>query len=248
MPAVVAEPVARAAQGALTGNGLDGAPLKLHVLATLPAVPGAPGNGVVIDRQYAELAAGYNLSTATQQVWLAPGALPLIEPKLVAHGVRILSVSSTAAAIRQLNRQGPALATALFLADAVAAAVLAAGAAILGLYASARRRRYEYAALEASGTRRPTLHRSLLLELAVVLVFGVLVGAATGLVTARFVLASVPEFTSLPAAPALSYLPPAGPVTTLLVVAATFPLLAALISSITLIRGVRAELLREAAA
>jgi hypothetical protein len=78
-----------------------------------------------------------------------------------------------------------------------------------------------------------------------VLGFGLLVGAATGLVTARFVLASVPEFTSPPAAPALSYLPPAGPVATLLVVTATFPLLAALLSSVTLIRGVRADLLRE---
>jgi ABC-type antimicrobial peptide transport system permease subunit len=200
---------------------------------------------VIINRQYAELAAGYDLTQAVQQVWLAPGALPIIRPKLLASGVRILSVSSTATAVAQLNRQGPALASALFLADAVAAAVLAAGAAIIGLYASVRRRRYEYAALEASGIRRRTLHRSLLLEMAIVLGFGVLTGAATGLVTARFVLANVPEFTSPPAAPTLHYLPPAGPVATLLVVTATFPLLAALLSSVTLIRGVRADLLRE---
>jgi hypothetical protein len=244
-PALIAAPLARPNQSALEGNGLDGAPLRLRILAALPAVPGAPGNGVIIDRQYAELAAGYNLGQATQQVWLAPRALGVIRPRLLASGVKILSATSTAAAVRQLNRQGPALASALFLADAVAAAVLAAGAAILGLYASAQRRRYEYAALEASGIRQKTLHRSLLLELAVVLGFGVLVGAATGLVTARFVLASVPEFTSPPSAPALSYVPAAGPVATLLVVAATFPLLAALISSVTLIRGVRADLLRE---
>jgi ABC-type antimicrobial peptide transport system permease subunit len=200
---------------------------------------------VIISRQYAELAAGYDLTQATQQVWLAKGALPVIRPRLQASGVRILSATSTASVVAQLNRQGPALANALFLADAIAAAVLAAGAAILGLYASVRRRRYEYAALESSGIRRQTLHRSLLLELAVVLGFGVLVGAATGLVTARFVLANVPEFTTTPAAPALNYLPAAGPVATLLVVAATFPVLAALISSITLIRGVRADLLRE---
>jgi putative ABC transport system permease protein len=245
MPALIAAPLNRPGQSVLAGVGLDGAPLNLQVLGVLASVPGAPGNGVVIDRQYAELAAGYSLDRATQQVWLAPRALPVIKPRLLASGARILSATSTAAAVAQLNRQGPALASALFLADAVAAAVLAAGAAILGLYASARRRRYEYAALEASGIRQQTLHRSLLLELAVVLGFGVLVGAATGLITARFVLASVPEFTSPPSAPALSYVPAAGPVATLLVVTATFPLLAALISSITLIRGVRADLLRE---
>lgn len=245
MPALIAAPLASPGQSVLPGNGLDGTPLNLQILGVLPVVPGAPANGVIIDRRYAELAAGYDLGQAAQQVWLAPGALPDIRPKLLANGVRILSATSTTVVVAQLNRQGPALASALFLADAVAAAVLAAGAAILGLYASARRRRYEYAALEASGIRQRTLHRSLLLELAVVLSFGVLVGAATGLVTARFVLASVPEFTSTPSAPALSYVPAAGPVATLLVVTATFPLFAALIASVTLIRGVRADLLRE---
>jgi putative ABC transport system permease protein len=248
LPALIAAPLARPGQSVVLGNGLDGAQLQLQVLGVLQALPGAPSNGVIIDRQYAELIAGYNLEQATQQVWLAPGALAVIRPRLLASGVRILSVDSTPTAVAHLNRQGPALASALFLADAVAAAVLAGGAAIIGLYASARRRRYEYAALEASGIRRRTLHGSLLLELAVVLSFGVLAGAATGLVTARFVLASVPEFTSRPAAPALSYLPPAGPVTALLAVTATFPLLAALLSSVTLIRGVRADLLREGGA
>jgi putative ABC transport system permease protein len=59
--------------------------------------------------------------------------------------------------------------------------LLSAGAAILGLYTSARRRRYEYAALEASGVRRRTLRAAVLIELAVVLlavVAGVLVLAA----------------------------------------------------------------------
>jgi len=55
----------------------------------------------------------------------------------------------------------------------------------------------------------------------------------------------VPEFTTRPSAPPLSYVPAAGPIATLLIVTATFPLLAALISSVTLIRGVRADLLRE---
>ncbi|MBO0826088.1 MAG: ABC transporter permease, partial [Actinobacteria bacterium] len=247
LPALVGASIAPADRSVMEGNGLDGAQLQLRVTGTLPVVPGAPGSGVIVDRRYAELAAGYQLIRVTQQVWLADGALAVVRPKLLASGVTILSVNSVAAAVARLNRQGPALDNALFLADAVAAAVLAAGAAILGLFASVRRRRYEYAALEASGITRRTLHRSLLIELGVVLGFGILAGAATGLVTARFVLSSVPEFTTRPTSPVLSYVPPAGPVATLLVVAAAFPLLAAMLSSVTLIRGVRADLLRETA-
>jgi putative ABC transport system permease protein len=245
LPAIVAGPVATPGQQLFTGNGLNGSAVQMRALAGLPWVPGAPANGVIVDRRYAELASGGNLSVASQQVWLAAGALPLIRPKLLARGVRILSVSSTGAVTAQLKRQGPALASALFLSDAAAAALLAAGAAILGLYASARRRRYEYAAMEASGVRRRTLRSALLIELAVVLGFGVLVGAATGLAAARFVLRSVPEFTSTPTEPTLNYVAAAGPVTILLGVAGALLVVTAVLSSLALIRGVRAELLRE---
>lgn len=245
LPAVVAGPLAIPGQPLFTGNGLDGSPIQLRAIAALPWVPGAPANGVIVDRRYAELAAGGNLSAASQQVWLAAGALPVIKPKLQARGVRILSDSSIASAATQLQRQGPALASALFLSDAAAAALLAAGAAILGLYASARRRRYEYAAMEASGVRRRALRSALLIEIVVVLGFGTVVGTATGLTAARFVLRSVPEFSNPPAEPALSYVPAAGPVTLVLGVAAALVLLAAVMSSVALIRGVKADLIRE---
>jgi putative ABC transport system permease protein len=242
LPAIVA---GTPGQQLFTGNGLNGSPVEMRALAGLPWVPAAPANGVIVDRRYAELEAGGNLSVASQQVWLAAGALPLIRPKLLASGVRILSVSSTEAASAQLKRQGPALASALFLCDAAAAALLAAGAAILGLYASARRRRYEYAAMEASGVRRRTLRSALLIELAAVLGFGVLVGAATGLAAARLVLRSVPEFTSTPTEPTLNYVAAAGPLTLLLGVAVALLVAAVVLSSLALIRGVRADLLRE---
>ena len=245
MPAIVAGSLGTSGQPLFNGNGLDGSAVQMRTVAALPWVPAAPGNGVIVDRRYAELEAGGNLTVASQQVWLAAGALPLIRPKLQASGVHILSVSSVAAVSAQLQRQGPALASALFLCDAAAAALLAAGAAILGLYASARRRRYEYAAMEASGVGRRTLRSALLIELGVVLGFGVLVGAATGLTAARFVLRSVPEFTSTPAEPALNYVAAAGPVASLLGAAAALLVLAAVLSSLALIRGVRADLLRE---
>ena len=68
----------------------------------------------------------------------------------------------------------------LFLADAAAATLLAAGAAILDLYLSARRRRYEYAALSASGVSFRTLRRAVLAELALVLGFGSVIGVVIG--------------------------------------------------------------------
>jgi len=90
------------------------------------------------------------------------------------------------------------------------------------------------------------LRASVLTELAVILGFGTVVGAATGLVGAMFVLRSVPEFISTPLEPALVYVPQAGPVAALLGAAAGLLVLAALVSSTTLIRGVRADMLREA--
>jgi putative ABC transport system permease protein len=212
----------------------------------VPAVPGAPGNGVLVDRRYAELAAGFDLTQVGQQVWLAAGAPPRIRHDLLASGVRVLSQQSMTTAMARLERQGPALASVLFLADAAAAAVLAAVAAILGLYLSARGRRYEYAALEASGIPRRTLRRAVLAELAVVLAFGTLTGTATGLAAARLVLHNVPEFVHQRARPALSYLPQAGPVAAMLAAAVALLVIAALVASFTLIRGVNADQLREA--
>ena len=247
LPAMVAPEAGPRPPKLFGGTGLNGSDLPMQAAAGLPWVPGAPGYGVIIDRRYAELAAGYNLTIAKQQVWLAAGALPIIRPKLMAAHVKIVSSSSADSAAAVLERQGPALASVLFLADAAAAALLSAGAAILGLYTSARRRRYEYAALEASGVRRRTLRAAVLMELAVVLGFGTLVGAVTGLIAARLVLSSVPEFTSPPAQPTLSFVPPVGPVAALLAVAVGVLVLAALLSSRTLIKGVSADLLRETA-
>jgi putative ABC transport system permease protein len=73
----------------------------------------------------------------TDQVWVAAGARRLIEARLAAAHVRVLSAQDADAMAAQLGRQGPGLASVLFLADAAAAAVLAVGGAILGLYLSA---------------------------------------------------------------------------------------------------------------
>jgi putative ABC transport system permease protein len=248
LPAVVSGAMLSPGQRLATGVGLDGSPLGLRVIAAATVVPGAPQAGVIVDRRYAELAAGENFPQVIQEVWLAAGAQSVIEPRLRSAGVQVLSVRSAAAITAMFARQGPALASVLFLADAAAAALLAAGAAVLGLYLSARRRRYEYAALSASGVPRRTLRRAVLTELALVLGFGSIIGAATGLAAAVLVLRSIPEFITRPAVPPLSYVPPAGPLTVLLGAAAGLLIIAAVTASVLLIRGVSLDQLRESPA
>jgi hypothetical protein len=245
LPAVVSGSMLSPQQAVASGVGLDGSRLDLRVVAAAAVVPGAPQAGVIVDRRYAELAAGESFPQVSQEVWLAAGAQRVVEPRLRAAGVRVLSVRSAAAIAATFARQGPALASVLFLADAAAAALLAAGAAVLGLYLSARRRRYEYAALSASGVPRRTLRRAVLAELALILAFGTIIGTATGLAAAVLVLRDVPEFISRPAVPPLSYVPSAGPLALLLGAAAALLVVAAVTASVLLIRGVSLEQLRE---
>jgi putative ABC transport system permease protein len=247
LPAVVSGAMLSPGQGLASGVGLDGSPLELRVISAAAVVPGAPQSGVIVDRRYAELAAGENFPQASQEVWLAAGAQGIIEPRLGAAGLQVLSARSAAAITAIFARQGPALASVLFLADAAAAALLAAGAAMLGLYLSARRRRYEYAALSASGVPRRTLRRAVLTELALVLGFGSIVGVAAGLTAAALALRSVPEFITKPAAPPLSYTPSAVPLALLLGAAVGLLIIAAMTASVTLIRGVSLDQLRESA-
>jgi hypothetical protein len=247
LPAIVSSALTGGRRGTFTGIGLDGGPLPMHLVAAAAAIPGAPGGGIIVDRRYAELAAAGNLSGVTQEVWVAAGARPLIEARLAAAHVRVLSVREAGAAAARLGRQGPGLASVLFLADAAAAAVLAVAGAILGLYLSARRRRYEYAALVASGVGHRTLRRALLAEQLAVLGFGAVVGVAAGLAAATVVLPNVPEFIGPVAAP-LSYTPPAGQLAVLLGVAAALMLAAAVAASVALVHGIRLSQLREAPA
>jgi hypothetical protein len=247
LPAIVSAALTGGHRGTFTGVGLDGGPLPVRPVAAAAAVPAAPESGIIVDRRYAELAAAGNLSGVTEQVWVAAGARQLIEARLAAAHVRVLSVQEAGAVAARLGRQGPGLASVLFLADAAAAAVLAVAGAILGLYLSARRRRYEYAALVASGVARRTLRRALLAEQVAVLGFGAVVGIAAGLAAAAVVLPNVPEFIG-PVAPLLSYTPPAGQLAVLLGVAAALMLGAAVAASVALVHGVRLSQLREAPA
>ena len=136
---------------------------------------------------------------------------------------------------------------AVFCSVVMAMAFVAAASAVVGLVVSARRRRYEYAALAATGERPFGLFLGLFLEQVTVLVFGAIVGIAAGLVSARLVASAVPEFVTTPTSVRLSYQPALLPLG--LTLAATVILLvcAAILTSQRFVAGVRSDQLRETA-
>ena len=177
-------PAGSPAASGLPTLGLDGRQLTVAPAALAAAVPGAPADGVVVDRTLALRAADFprqprRRAGVDRAGRARRGAGQAGRGRRGDHGV-----ATAAQAEAVLMRQGPALASVLFLAAAVAAALLAAGAAVLGLYQAGRRRRHEYAALIAGRVPRRSLRASVLIEQAVVLGFGAVTGIAAGIASA----------------------------------------------------------------
>ena len=243
LPAVVSTSIATQT-GPLLAAGLNGQPLSVQVVGTVPGIPSAPQGAVAVDLQYAEIAAGGDLSVDVEQVWTTRAAAAVIGSRLKAEGVSVLSTATEAADVQSLQRQGPGLARVLFLAEAGVAAGLAAAGSVLGLYLLARRRRYELAALVATGVKRRSVLTVVAAEQLVVVAFGTAVGIGTGLGAAALVLGQVPEFqTPLPVG--LVSFPPVGPLVAILVAGVAAVLAVALWASVRLVRGVRLDQLRE---
>ncbi|HEX4834388.1 MAG TPA: FtsX-like permease family protein [Trebonia sp.] len=246
VPALAATGLTQSTGSTYDTLGLDGQNLATQPIALAAAVPGSPSSGIVVSRAYAQLAADYISSGfAQEEVWTAPGALASVRSKLEAAGVQVASTTTTADIESVLSRQGPALASVLFLAAAAAAALLAGGAAVLALYQAGRRRRLEYAALLAGRVPRRALRASVLIEQAVVLGFGIIAGVVAGIVAAIIVLRNVPEFATPPASPPLVYNPPAVSVAVPLVVVIAVLAAAAIFAALAVIRAARPELLRQ---
>ena len=248
LPAVVSAALVGSNPGSTSvqAAGLDGTALTVDAVATVPVLPGATTGAVLVDRTLAERAAGgYRAYGVTQQVWTTAAAAAHIESGLRAVGIQVLNVVSAREQAQLFNRQGPGLASAAFLADSVAAAALACGAAVMGLVTAARRRRYEYAALVAAGAKHRTLRMGLFAEQAGVLAFGAVTGIIAGLVSAAVALRNVPEFVTAPPSTLLSYTPDVAVLAFAIGGAIVVLLGVALVSSWALIAGARGEQLRE---
>lgn len=247
LPALVTSSVAALPRDpTITVAGLDGAPLPIEPVAVVP-VPGAPENGVIIDRTAALRAAFETRFSATDEVWLAPGAAAGFPDRLRQAGVQVVATASSAEADRTLRQQGPALALSLFLADAAAASLLAAAGAVTGLYLSGRRRRQELAALLAEGAGRGQLRASLLLEHGLTLGPGLLSGIGSGLLAVWLALPAVPQFVTAPTAPPLHYTPDPVLLGAPLAAVTVLVLAAAVLGALGLVATTRTELLRQEA-
>jgi putative ABC transport system permease protein len=247
IPVVIGSTGAPPGSGTGQLTGFNGKPLDVMTVATAAVIPGAPTGGILIDRGYAESAAGGSITAVQQQVWTTGAAANRIHAALAAAGFHVGDITLAAAGTRVLQRQGPGLASVLFLGDSVAAAVLAAGVAIAGLAFATHRRRYEYAALEAVGERRSRLFLGLFLEQSMVLLFGALIGIGAGVVAARLVSSSIPEFITKPQGVPLSYSPSLDALLPTLGGAVAVLLGVAALTSWRLLAGVRPDQLREAA-
>jgi putative ABC transport system permease protein len=242
LPVIISKPLLSAPVGLV---GLDGASLPFRDVQTVPAVPGQAAAGVVVDLPYAERSALNGDAAAVRQVWVAPGAASAIAASLKSQGIRVLATLRTSDAEALLLREGPGLAGSLFLLDAGAAALLAALGAVVSLAVSARRRRYEYAALAAGGVSQRILRRSLAIEQLLVLVTGAVVGVVTGIVATIVAVRAVPEFVTRPIAPALSYAPSVSVSASVLIGSIAVLFVIALVASRELLRAARPSLLRE---
>lgn len=229
-------------------NGPDGQQTPVRAVASAGTIPGAGGRGLILDRRATRnVGAGMDVRTV-QQVWTVPGAAGPVARALERAGVPVTGRQSAAAEQRHLTRQGPGLALILMLTEAVAAALLAVGGAILGLYATARRRGYELAALRAAGAPRRSLRAALLIEQGVVLGFGSAAGLLTGWAAALLTLRTIPEFAVRPIAPPLTYLPAPGPLALVLLITATLVAAAVATLSTLILRRATSDVLREAPA
>jgi putative ABC transport system permease protein len=226
--------------------GLDGLGQQVSAVARARAAPGATGPAALVDYEVADRAAFGVSSQVGYEVWTAPGAATRIKKALQEQGVTVTGERTVEDLVRRFNRQGPGLAMVLLLAAAAAAAALAIARAVLGLYATGRRRTYELAALGAVGVSPRAQRGALLIEQAVTLGVGALAGVLAGVAAAGIALPTVPQFTVQPSTPPLTYMPDplvlgGAPVAVALAVA-----LAAVITTEAIRKSVRIEQLREA--
>jgi putative ABC transport system permease protein len=226
--------------------GLDGLGQEVFAVARARAAPGATGPTALVDYEVADRTAFGVSSQVEHQVWVAPGAAARIKKALQEEGVTVTAETTVEDLVRRFNRQGPGLALVLLLAAAAAAAALAMARAVLGLYATGRRRTYELAALGAVGVSPRAQRRALLIEQAVTLGVGALAGVLAGVGAAGVALPTVPQFTVQPTTPPLTYMPDPLVLGSVPAAAALAVALAAVLTTEAIRKSVRIGQLREA--
>jgi hypothetical protein len=198
-----------------TFPGLGDTPQRFSVAGTYPSLPRTGERALLfdLDRAIAAAEAGSGLSDNTRlryEVWATAAAPSDLAARLAASGLQIFGEESIAAERDRLARGAPALGLGLYLIAGAAAVLLAVTAVLLTAYIGASARRYELAALRATGVRPAVLRRGLLREYAHLLGLPFAVGLAVGVAGALLMLPGIPLVTVGTATGDISYVPGVG--------------------------------------
>lgn len=227
-------------------GGLDAGIQEVEAVAGARALPGATGPTALVDYKTAERAA-YGLSNRLEhQVWVTNEAADEVKDNLREQGVVITAERTVSDLQHQFNTEGPGLALALLLVMAAVGALLAMARAGISLYAAGRQRSYQFAALLAIGASKSAQRASLLVEQSITLAAGVLAGAVAGIAGAAIALRRVPQFTTPPATPPLSYTLDPQVVIGALAICVLAVAIVVVLTTEAIRRSVRLEQLREA--
>jgi putative ABC transport system permease protein len=227
---------------------MDALDFSIKRVGVARALPAAAGNGLLVNGEHARRAAGGVVADTTEhQIWVTEEAAETVKARVRAAGVTVLAERRAGDVARDLDGSGPGLALNLMLVDTAVVAALAVAGVMLSLYTSARRRTYELAALVVAGAGKRALRRGLLIEQGIILGHGLVVGLCAGFAVVWLALPAVPQFARPPAAPPLHYMP--DPVLLGGVLTATVALVAVgmWLSTVSIMRGISAEQLREQA-
>ena len=172
-------------------------PIKAVAIADLfPSIDPGRGPFVVVNRTHLfEWLDRFtpSLLDVTNEVWLqvAPGAdRPALERTLSDSPFKLSNFNDLATELR-LNGSDPLIASGgsgILLISFIAALILAAGAFLVSLYTSLRRRRVEFAVMAALGLGRRKVFAMLAFEYAAVAVIGAGAGLVLGLGISRLML------------------------------------------------------------
>ncbi|MBB2942709.1 hypothetical protein FB565_002422 [Actinoplanes lutulentus] len=178
-------PLAYAGAGPPGGviTSLGGDPIPITGVASLPAVPRAGRNAVLMDLELADRLAVDGHGAQSPQVWLGPEAPADIVERISEQGLTVLGDTDAAQVRERLDRQGPALALTFHILAGVLAILLGAGALVLTVAVDRDRRAGDLSALRAQGLPARVVRRATLWTYPVLVGFAVVTGLLVGVAT-----------------------------------------------------------------
>lgn len=180
LPAIVGERTPLTFVGTrrlLNGSTLEDGDLPFEVIGRTPVVPRL-GQGSVVDLELVSRVEPPRSAGLDFQVWLGPTAPADAPARLADAGLEVLEVESRADRRGVLDRAEPARAQLLLLGAGAATLLAGVAGVATALAASSRRRAAESAALRAMAVPGRVVRGSAVLEDVLLLLPGVLAGAA----------------------------------------------------------------------